>query len=79
MNSRKEIKTVIFEATVVGILLIIIFKLVNYYLFDYIPNITVSKNIELLFISGFLFHIICEYTGVNIWYSKEYVNILNNK
>ena len=76
MNSRKEIKTVIFEATVVGILLIIIFKLVNYYLFDYIPNITVSKNIELLFISGFLFHIICEYTGVNIWYSKEYCKLI---
>ena len=77
MNGKgKEIKTVIFEATVVGILLIIIFKLVNYYLFDYIPNITVSKNIELLFISGFLFHIICEYTGVNIWYSKEYCKLI---
>ena len=75
-NSRKELKTVIFEAIVVGILLIIIFKLVNYYLFDYIPNITVSKNIELLFISGFLFHIICEYTGVNIWYSKEYCKLI---
>lgn len=74
--SKKEIKTVIIEALVVGSLLIGIVKLVNDYLLKYIPNITGNKNIELLFVSGFLFHIICEYTGINMWYSKEYCKLI---
>jgi hypothetical protein len=74
--SKKAINQVILESTIVGLLLIGIIKLVNDYLLKYIPNITGNKNIELLFVSGFLFHIICEYTGVNIWYSKEYCKLL---
>ena len=74
--SKKEIKSVIIEAIVVGLLLIGIVKLVNDYLLKYIPDITGNKNIELLFVSGFLFHIICEYTGVNMWYSLEYCKLI---
>lgn len=74
--SKKEIKSVIIEAIVVGLLLIGVVKLVNDYLLKYIPDITGNKNIELLFVSGFLFHIICEYTGVNMWYSLEYCKLI---
>ena len=74
--SKKEIKSVIIEAIVVGLLLIGVVKLVSDYLLKYIPDITGNKNIELLFVSGFLFHIICEYTGVNMWYSLEYCKLI---
>lgn len=74
--SKKEVKTVVIESIVVGSLLLGIVKLVNDYLLKYIPNITGNKNIELLFVSGFLFHIICEYTGVNMWFSKEYCKLI---
>ena len=74
--SKKEIKSVIIEAIVVGLLLIGVVKLVSDYLLKYIPDITGNKNIELLFVSGFLFHIICEYTGINMWYSLEYCKLI---
>jgi hypothetical protein len=32
-----------------------------------------NKVLLALFISGFSFHIICEYTGINAWYSNDYV------
>ena len=25
-----------------------------------------------LFIAGFLFHMICQYSGINAWYAKQY-------
>jgi hypothetical protein len=75
--SKKSLKSVSIEAVVVGILLIAVVKFVQKYLLDYIPNISGKKTVyELLFVSGFLFHIACEYTGINVWYSKEYCKLL---
>jgi hypothetical protein len=74
--SSKSLLTVTIEATVVGLLIIIITKIVKDYLLMYIPNFTGNKNIELLFISGFLFHILFEYSGINLWYAKEYIKLI---
>jgi hypothetical protein len=70
--SVKSLLTVTFEATLVGLLMIVIAKCIK----DYIPSIIGNKNIELLFISGFLFHILFEYSGINLWYAKEYCKLI---
>lgn len=75
--SKKSVSKVIFEATVVGLFLIAIIKGVSDYILKYIPDITNSnKQLELLFTAGFLFHILFEYTGVNMWYSREYCKLI---
>jgi hypothetical protein len=50
--SIKSLLTVTVEATLVGLLLIVIAKFIHDYILEYIPNITGNKNIELLFISA---------------------------
>lgn len=62
----KPISVVTIEGIVVGILLIIIYNII-----DIILGVNYNKNIK-LFMSGFIFHILCEIFGVNIWYVKEY-------
>jgi len=75
--SKKTLNAVLIEAVVVGILLILMIKLVQRYLLDYIPDFSGKKDsIEVIFVSGFLLHIIFEYTGKNLWYSKEYCKLL---
>lgn len=76
--SKKSILNVLFEAIIVGVLLIVIYKILEYIKIDEYVNVSekIDKQIVLLFISGFLFHIICEYTGINIWYVKEYSKLL---
>lgn len=67
---QKSYITIIIEAIIVGILLIIVFNATQYLL----PN---QRQLTQLFISGAMFHILCEVSGVNIWYAKNYVDILN--
>ena len=75
--SKKNISTILIEATVVGSLLILLLKFVNNYLLQYIPDISGNKSsIEAVFVAGFLFHLIFEYTGLNLQYSKEYCKLL---
>ena len=75
--SAKSYIQVIIEASVVGICLILLVKLVKDYLLQYIPDLSGNKNtIELFFIAGFLFHILFEYSGLNMWYSKEYCKLI---
>lgn len=70
----KSNRTVLIEAIVVGLGLIVLYNIVDiiskYIKMDYGMNVN-------LFISGFLFHIICEYIGLNIWYAKEYCKLLS--
>lgn len=76
MISNKSFITVLTEASVVGLGLIVLVYLVSY-IKNYIPNITGYKDqIEFLFIVGVLFHLIFEYTGLNLWYAKEYCKLL---
>jgi hypothetical protein len=77
MLSAKPTTLVITEAIIVGILLIGFVKITKDYILPYIPNFSGKpENIELYIIAGFLFHLVCEYTGVNLWYSKEYCKLL---
>lgn len=75
-QSKKKVINVLMEASIVGICLVLLVKIFSY-IAKYIPDITnSSKQIELLFISGFMFHILFEYTGLNVWYSTEYCKLL---
>jgi di/tricarboxylate transporter len=69
----KPPQNIIIEASVVGILLVLLFTVIN------TINKTFNKkinNIYIIFISGFLFHTIFEYTGLNKWYSLEYCKLI---
>ena len=66
---QKDILRILFEALIVGLLLILVYNPINYILKDYDNNL-------ILFISGSIFHIICEYTGINLWYVEDYNKIL---
>jgi|UniRef100_A0A6C0AMQ2 hypothetical protein len=73
--SKKSVTTVLIEAVVVGICLILFGNLIEYFK-NYIPNISGMKDkIEIYFIAGFVFHIVFEWTGINLWYAKEYCKI----
>lgn len=68
MNTLKALSTIITEAIVVGIGLIFV-----YYIINFIPQLNLTIK---LFISGFIFHILSEYTGINMWYVKEYSKLI---
>lgn len=55
------------EAFVVGVLLLLLYKFIHS-LFDFFGIKSDYTFDVILFISGFLFHILCEITGVNNWY-----------
>jgi|LakMenEpi03Aug12_release.lakeMendotaPanAssembly.Ray.scaffolds.fasta_scaffold344805_3 hypothetical protein len=66
---KKSYITIFIEAIVVGILLILVFSSIKYFL----P--TQNQTIQ-LFIAGAMFHLLCELFGINIWYVKNYAQIL---
>jgi hypothetical protein len=68
----KNFKLIFIESIVVAIGLIFLFIILKN-----IFNNNITNNYLLIGLSGSLFHIICEYTGINIWYSKQYCKILN--
>lgn len=63
--------TIFGEAIFVGVFVI---------LFYIIQRIVLkNKNIYIeLFITGMIFHIIFEYTGLNAWYSLDYIRHINS-
>jgi hypothetical protein len=72
MNSKTTYR-ILLEGILIGIICLGLFKIINYFL-------QTEKNIYIsVFLTSFLIHILFELFGINIWYSKEYVNILNNK
>jgi len=58
----KSLSVLALEAFIVGFLLVIIFMIVRRFL----------APVQAVFVSGALFHLICEYTGVNAWYARTY-------
>ena len=76
MLSAKPVSLIVIEASVVGVCLIILVYILKHYV-DYIPNFSGNRSeIEFLFVVGVIFHALFEYTGVNLWYSKEYCKLL---
>ncbi len=74
----KNAWNVLIEAFMVGVILALIFIFIKYLFFRYIPNFRGDNmNIVLILISGSVFHILFEYTGVNLWYSKNYCKLAN--
>lgn len=69
-TSLKSYDLIVLESSVVGILLVVIYFILQNLINEKI-NIT-----YLLFLSGFLFHLIFEYTGLNKWYSVEYCKLI---
>jgi len=72
-NSFKSVNTILIEAVVVGVGLVILYNIIDF-LFAYFKYPV--QQFVLLFLSGFLFHVLCEYTGVNVWYVKEYSKLI---
>lgn len=76
MLSKKSITGVLIEAVVVGVCLILFGNFIEYFK-DSIPNISGRKDkIEVYFIAGFIFHLVFEWSGINLWYAKEYCKII---
>ena len=76
--SVKTTNILLTEAFVVGIGLVVLVFIIKK-MDKVVPNIFKNgkeKLLETAFISGFIFHLICEYTGVNAWYSLEYCKLL---
>ena len=72
------------EATIVGFILILIFiftscilKCILKCIYDRKKNHNFHMILS-IFISGYLFHLACEYSGLNVWYSKDYCEIIPN-
>ena len=61
----KPLSTLFAEALVVGILLALLYVGVSQYF----------KPLQAVFLSGALFHLVCEFTGVNAWYAKNYLHL----
>lgn len=58
----KSLSRLALEAVVVGLFLVLIYKFVV----NYMPPVPA------VFVSGAAFHLICEVTGVNAWYARDY-------
>lgn len=71
----KQVSLVLFEAIVVGIILLVTAYAIRYAFVA--AGIDAHQN-AIIFISGFLFHVVFEYTGINLWYSIKYCELVKN-
>ena len=76
-TSKKDYTTVLLEATFVGAILVIIVKAIDIFVGQYIKKVFKNYSYETtLFIAGFLFHVIFEYTGINEMYARNYLKLI---
>ena len=74
---QKSAIQIIIEAIVVGQLLIYMYLIVKYIILPNVVPYEINSMYIILFITGFLFHVICEMTGINLLYVNNYTSILN--
>lgn len=73
MTSQKSVGLVFTEAIVVGLGLVIL----TYMMSKMIDGKSeTEKMLKIAFVSGVSFHVLFEYTGLNIWYAREYCKLL---
>jgi hypothetical protein len=65
---NKTIGLVVTEALVVGVGLVILTVIVQ-------GIFGKDKMLTIAFVSGVLFHLLFEMTGLNIWYAREYCKL----
>lgn len=73
-NKKSYGQIFLIEAPIVGFALVLLFLSILFLLnFStwFKKNHTVHMILSVL-LSGMIFHILCEYTGVNTWYSRDY-------
>jgi hypothetical protein len=69
---KKSAINILVEASLVGLVLILIFLFINAIIIN-------QSSILKLFLSGFIFHLLCEVSGLNIVYAKHYSALLEKK
>ena len=69
----KSISVVLFEAVIVGISTVLIALFVTKLS---LPPLINNPMIDGIFYTGLLAHLLFEYSGGNIWYSKQYCALL---
>lgn len=74
--SNKSVGLVLLEAFIVGVGLIIVQYVISKVGRLNIVDFMNKEYIIFVFVSGVIFHVGFEYTGVNMWYAKEYCKLV---
>jgi hypothetical protein len=86
-NSYKSFPLVVFESIAVGsgliclfIILLFLIGLLPYFNINHIDDEFKKRHsIHMFlttFLAGALFHLLCEYSGINVWYVNQYNKLL---
>lgn len=66
-----QLTNLLLEALIIGIVTIILGLVVRYFIELLFKPHYLTTFILILFLTGFLIHIICQITGINKWYCKN--------
>ena len=66
-----QLTNLLLEALIIGIVTIILGLVIRYFIELLFKPHYLTTFILILFLTGFLIHIICQITGINKWYCKN--------
>lgn len=69
--SELKIENLFIEALIIGISTIVLGLIVKYFIELLFKPHYLLTFVLILFLTGFLIHIICQITGINKWYCKN--------
>lgn len=75
INSYKPVSTIIVESIFIGFVFVILF-IVFLGIFNLTPLDHMYNMILSAFVASATFHVLCEYTGLNVWYVNQYYKLL---